>query len=78
MTGRLDTLEKSGLVRRIRPAEDRRRVDVELTDDGHRRWTEAMRWIGVAEARLIAPLDAADRAVLAALLKRMLLQAETG
>ncbi|MER6393023.1 MarR family transcriptional regulator [Streptomyces sp. NPDC001523] len=78
MTGRLDTLEKSCLIRRIRAAGDRRRVDVELTDEGHRRWTEAMRWRGIAEARLIDPLDDAERAALAALLKRMLLHAETG
>ncbi|MFG2711858.1 MarR family winged helix-turn-helix transcriptional regulator [Streptomyces goshikiensis] len=77
MTGRLDTLEKSGLVRRLRAAGDRRRVEVELTDEGHRRWTEAMRWRGIAEAELIAPLGDTDRAALAALLKRMLLRAET-
>ncbi|MEU6296360.1 MarR family winged helix-turn-helix transcriptional regulator [Streptomyces erythrochromogenes] len=77
MTGRLDTLEKSGLVRRLRAAADRRRVDVELTADGHRRWTEAMRWRGIAEAEMIEPLDDAERAALAALLKRMLLSVET-
>ncbi|MER5567040.1 MarR family transcriptional regulator [Streptomyces goshikiensis] len=77
MTGRLDTLEKSGLVRRLRAAGDRRRVEVELTEEGHRRWTEAMRWRGIAEAELIEPLDDTDRAALSALLKRMLLRAET-
>ncbi|GAA3083047.1 hypothetical protein GCM10020254_29310 [Streptomyces goshikiensis] len=77
MTGRLDTLEKSGLVRRLRAAGDRRRVEVELTEEGHRRWTEAMRWRGIAEAELIEPLDDTDRAALATLLKRMLLRAET-
>ncbi|MEV6679260.1 MarR family winged helix-turn-helix transcriptional regulator [Streptomyces erythrochromogenes] len=77
MTGRLDTLEKSGLVRRLRAAADRRRVDVELTEEGHRRWTEAMRWRGIAEAEMIEPLDDAERAALAALLKRMLLSVET-
>ncbi|MFF4322517.1 MarR family winged helix-turn-helix transcriptional regulator [Streptomyces sp. NPDC001568] len=77
MTGRLDTLEKSGLIRRLRAAADRRRVDVELTGEGHRRWTDAMRWRGIAEARMIEPLDDADRAALAALLKRMLIQVET-
>ncbi|MFJ1565503.1 MarR family transcriptional regulator [Streptomyces erythrochromogenes] len=77
MTGRLDTLERSGLVRRLRAAADRRRVDVELTEEGHRRWTEAMRWRGIAEAEMIEPLDDAERAALAALLKRMLLSVET-
>ncbi|MFF8260630.1 MarR family winged helix-turn-helix transcriptional regulator [Streptomyces virginiae] len=77
MTGRLDTLEKSGLVRRLRAAADRRRVDVELTEEGHRRWLDAMRWRGVAEDEMIEPLDDAERAALAALLKRMLLAVET-
>ncbi|THA34395.1 MarR family transcriptional regulator [Streptomyces sp. A1547] len=76
MTGRLDTLEKSGLVRRVRALGDRRRVDVELTDDGHRRWTEAMRWRGIAEAEMVDPLDDGERAALSALLKRMLRHVE--
>ncbi|MET9962378.1 MarR family transcriptional regulator [Streptomyces sp. NPDC006326] len=76
MTGRLDTLEKSGLIRRVRPAGDRRRVDVELTTEGHRRWTEAMRWRAVAEAEMVEPLGEAEREALAALLKRMLLHVE--
>ncbi|MFF3858811.1 MarR family winged helix-turn-helix transcriptional regulator [Streptomyces sp. NPDC002209] len=76
MTGRLDTLEKSGLVRRVRASGDRRRVDVELTDDGHRRWTEAMRWRGIAEAEMVEPLDDGERAALSALLKRMLRHVE--
>ncbi len=76
MTGRLDTLEKSGLIRRVRASGDRRRVDVELTDDGHRRWTEAMRWRGIAEAEMVDPLDDGERAALSALLKRMLRHVE--
>jgi DNA-binding MarR family transcriptional regulator len=76
MTGRLDTLEKSGLVRRVRAEGDRRRVDVELTDEGHRRWIDAMRWRGIAEAEMVEPLDDGERAALSALLKRMLLHVE--
>ena len=34
MTRTLDRLEKKGLVRRVRSSEDRRVVNVELTDDG--------------------------------------------
>ncbi|MEU9304998.1 MarR family transcriptional regulator [Streptomyces sp. NPDC048269] len=77
MTGRLDTLEKSGLIRRLRSAADRRRVDVELTEEGHRRWTDATRWRGIAEAEMVEPLDEAERAALSALLKRMLIQVES-
>ncbi|MFI5619120.1 MarR family winged helix-turn-helix transcriptional regulator [Streptomyces sp. NPDC051567] len=77
MTGRLDTLERSGLIRRLRTAPDRRRVEVELTEEGHRRWSEAMRWRGIADTEMVEPLDDAERAALAALLKRMLLHVET-
>ncbi len=34
MTRMLDRLEKKGLVRRLRRADDRRKVDLELTDEG--------------------------------------------
>lgn len=77
MTGRLDTLEKSGLIRRLRTAEDRRRVDVELTDAGRDRWAAAMRLRGVAEQAMLAPFAPAEQAALSALLKRMLLHVET-
>ncbi|MGW9209260.1 MarR family winged helix-turn-helix transcriptional regulator [Embleya sp. NPDC055664] len=76
ITGRLDTLEKAGLIRRIRGTEDRRRVDVELTDTGRERWTAAMKLLDRAERAMVGPLDEADRDVLNALLKRMLLRVE--
>ncbi|RSS84236.1 MarR family winged helix-turn-helix transcriptional regulator [Streptomyces sp. WAC06614] len=77
MTGRLDTLEASGLVRRLRAAEDRRRVDVELTAEGHARWSAAMRLRGLAENAMLTPFDPTETAHLSALLKRMLLHVET-
>jgi DNA-binding MarR family transcriptional regulator len=77
MTGRLDTLEKSGLVRRLRSAEDRRRVDVELTDKGHELWLEAMRIRGVAEAEMVYVLNPDEQATLDRLLKRLLLHVES-
>lgn len=76
MTGRLDTLEQSGLVRRVRSSQDRRRVDVELTEAGRTRWLAAMELRGQAEDSMVAPLDPADQDALSALLKRMLIQAE--
>ncbi|WP_078910214.1 MarR family winged helix-turn-helix transcriptional regulator [Streptomyces sp. NRRL S-87] len=76
MSGRLDTLEKSGLVRRLRAAEDRRRVDVELTAEGRARWEAAMRLRGVAEDAMAEPLSAEEQDTLSALLKRMLLHVE--
>jgi DNA-binding MarR family transcriptional regulator len=78
ITGRLDTLEDAGLVRRLRSAQDRRRVDVELTELGHARWLAAMKLRGTAEDRMVEPLDHAEQDALIALLKRMLVQVESG
>jgi DNA-binding MarR family transcriptional regulator len=77
MTGRLDTLEKSGLVRRLRSAEDRRRVDVELTDKGHELWLEAMRIRAEVEAEMVYALDAQQQETLNGLLKRLLENVES-
>jgi DNA-binding MarR family transcriptional regulator len=76
MTGRLDTLEKAGLVERIRGTDDRRRVDVELTELGRTRWRAAMELRGAAELAMVEPLDPAERDTLDALLKRMLVHVE--
>ncbi|WP_331771234.1 MarR family transcriptional regulator (plasmid) [Embleya sp. NBC_00888] len=76
ITGRLDTLEEAGSVRRIRGTEDRRRVDVELTESGRARWTAAMKLLDGAERAMVEPLDEIDQDELIALLKRMLLRVE--
>ncbi|GAB3890032.1 MarR family winged helix-turn-helix transcriptional regulator [Microbispora bryophytorum] len=76
MTGRLDTLEKAGLVRRVRSMEDRRRVDVELTSEGRAIWLKAMDLRGEVEDAMVGVLGPDDQDVLAALLKRMLLRVE--
>ncbi|WP_405150750.1 MarR family transcriptional regulator [Sphaerisporangium sp. NBC_01403] len=78
ITGRLETLENAGLVRRLRGAEDRRRVDVELTELGYARWFAAMELRGTAEDAMVRPLDHAEQDALIALLKRMLVQMESG
>ncbi|MEU0567065.1 MarR family transcriptional regulator [Nonomuraea sp. NPDC005983] len=77
MTGRLDTLERSGLVRRVRATDDRRRVDVELTPQGHDLWMDAMKIRGEVEADMVAVLGPEDQEVLAALLKRLLINVES-
>ncbi|TYB58588.1 MarR family transcriptional regulator [Nonomuraea sp. PA05] len=77
MTGRLDTLERAGLVRRVRSAEDRRRVDVELSAKGKELWTEAMTVRAEVEAAMVSALAPAEQAVLDTLLKQLLLNAET-
>ncbi|MEU6786849.1 MarR family transcriptional regulator [Nonomuraea angiospora] len=77
MTGRLDTLEKSGLVRRLRSSEDRRRVDVELTGKGHELWLEAMRIRAEVEAEMVYVLDAQEQETLDGLLGRLLENVES-
>ncbi|WP_285705967.1 MarR family winged helix-turn-helix transcriptional regulator [Microtetraspora sp. NBRC 16547] len=77
MTGRLDTLEKAGLVRRVRGVDDRRRVDVELTERGHAAWLKAMGLRGKVEDDMVGVLGRDDQDTLAALLKRLLLHVES-
>ncbi|WP_346144265.1 MarR family transcriptional regulator [Nonomuraea recticatena] len=77
MTGRIDTLEKAGLVRRVRSEEDRRRVDVELTDKGHELWAAAMAVRATAEAEMLRALAPEERETLDELLKRMLVSVES-
>ncbi|MFI6389632.1 MarR family winged helix-turn-helix transcriptional regulator [Nonomuraea sp. NPDC050547] len=77
MTGRLDTLERSGLIRRVRSSDDRRRVDVELTERGRELWTEAMEIRAVVESGMISALSLEDRVTLDALLKQLLHNVES-
>jgi DNA-binding MarR family transcriptional regulator len=76
MTGRLDTLERADLVRRVRSTEDRRRVDVELTPKGHDLWMDAMTIRAEVEADMVNALTPADQVVLNDLLKRLLVKTE--
>ncbi|MFB9839884.1 MarR family winged helix-turn-helix transcriptional regulator [Actinoallomurus acaciae] len=76
-TGRLDTLEQAGLVRRLRGAGDRRRVEVELTAAGHAKWLAAMKVRAVVESDMIAALDPAAQETLDGLLRLMLVKVET-
>jgi DNA-binding MarR family transcriptional regulator len=76
MTGRLDALEKRGWVARRPGAEDRRRVEVEVTDDGARIWHEAMDLRGKAEDDLAAALTRRELVTVNRLLKKLTLQVE--
>ncbi|TDE51545.1 MarR family transcriptional regulator [Nonomuraea mesophila] len=78
MTGRLDTLERAGLVRRVRSARDRRRVDVELTAKGKDLWMAAMSIRAEVENNLVHALTSADQVRLDDLLKRLLVSMEWG
>ena len=68
----LNTLERDGLVRRVRSPADARRVTVELTDAGREAASAAWRAHHQVEQRMMAPLDSAERATLARLLGRVL------
>ncbi|MEU6980063.1 MULTISPECIES: MarR family transcriptional regulator [unclassified Streptomyces] len=76
VTGRLDALEKRGLVHRTPSTTDRRRVVVALTPAGHETWLGAMDVLGHEEYRLLGALTAEERTQLNDLLRRIMLVAE--
>lgn len=78
MTGRLDTLEEAGYVRRHAVEGDRRRVQVEATPKGIAIWREAMSLRGGTEHEMIGVLDDGERDQLSALLRKMTLAIEAG
>ncbi len=70
-TLRIDRLEAEGLVRRVRSAEDRRVVSAELTPAGLARIDAVYEEHIALEDRLLAGLDAGERAQLADLLRAL-------
>ncbi|MFH8986793.1 MarR family winged helix-turn-helix transcriptional regulator [Streptomyces sp. NPDC017940] len=80
MTGRLDKLERAGLLRRSPDPHDRRALQVTLTGEGLALVEEAVA-AGLDEQRaalMSAGLDAAETARLAALLRKLLAGAGPG
>lgn len=77
MTGRLDTMERAGLVRRTPDQTDRRRSRIEVTDLGLEKWRAATRARGDTEDSLLEPLSPTERGQLADLLRQIALQIET-
>jgi DNA-binding MarR family transcriptional regulator len=73
---RIDQLARRGLVRRDPDPDDRRSVQVTLTEDGERLFNAAAPEHLANEARLVAALDPAGQAQLAGLLKTLLLEFE--
>lgn len=71
MTKRLDTMERSGYVRRRHDSGDRRRVVVTLTDAGHRAWKSTMRDQDEVEHALFGALSAAQQEQLNNLLRHL-------
>ncbi|MEU0272517.1 MarR family transcriptional regulator [Streptomyces sp. NPDC006307] len=76
VTGRLDILERRGLIRRTPSTTDRRRVVAELTAEGRATWRGAMDVVGHEEYRLLGVLNEEERAGLNAMLRRIMLLAE--
>jgi DNA-binding MarR family transcriptional regulator len=71
MTGRLDTLEKAGYIKRTPSATDRRSVDIEATTAGVAIWRRAMQLRGRAEEELFGVLSEKELAGLNRALKKL-------
>jgi DNA-binding MarR family transcriptional regulator len=76
LTARIDGMEKEGLVRRVDDPDDRRRVLIEVTPEGHALWERTIRPQGEFEDRLVGVLDDREKETLAALLRRLLVELE--
>lgn len=76
MSGRLESMEQAGWVRRTVSSGDRRRVDIEVTDAGEAIWRAAIDLRGLEEQRVLHTLDETERVALAALLKKLTLSVE--
>jgi DNA-binding MarR family transcriptional regulator len=70
----LDDLEKQGYVARCRDSEDRRRVHVEATARGHRRFQLMLPEVVRAVDQALEPLTEADRRLLRDLLHKVVSQ----
>ncbi|GAA1392485.1 hypothetical protein GCM10009639_24160 [Kitasatospora putterlickiae] len=76
VTGRLEGLERRGFIVRTPSSDDRRRVDVELTEAGRLAWRQALDVVGREEQRMLGVLGPVERRQLSDLLRRVLLAAE--
>ena len=76
MTNRLDRLEEAGYVRRLPDPDDRRGVQVELTDAGHDVWLRSVDAQAAKEALLASALNDRELAQLNRLLRRAMLEFE--
>lgn len=76
MTNRLNQLESRGLVRRLPNADDRRAVEVELTEEGWRRWQDSVGAQAQKEALIASALNEREKQTLNELLCRLMLQFE--
>jgi DNA-binding MarR family transcriptional regulator len=78
MTGRLDRLEKRGLVRRLPDSEDRRSVQVELTEEGVEAWNRTVGVQAMKERLFAGVLTAAEKDALNDMLRRLMKSLDPG
>lgn len=76
LSNRLAPLEEAGLLSRTNETDDRRRVTVRLTPAGYEAYEQHAKAENRGESRLLAPLTADERLVLADLLRRLVLAAD--
>ena len=72
ITGRLDGLEKRGFIRRLPSPTDRRKVIVELTEEGRRAWLGTFDPQTNEEEKVLAALDPDEREQFDRLLRKMM------
>lgn len=77
VTLRLDSLEREGLVRRVRSASDRRQVFAELTEVGRERIDAVFEAHIDLERRMMQLLDANEQSELARLLRKLSFSVQT-
>jgi DNA-binding MarR family transcriptional regulator len=76
MTNRIDQLEKAGVVRRLPDPEDRRALQVELTDEGVKKWRDSVGAQAVKEQLVASALSDREKAQLNDLLRKLMLEFE--
>jgi DNA-binding MarR family transcriptional regulator len=72
ITGRLDALEKRGFIRRLPSPADRRKVIVELTEEGRLVWRSTFNPQTNAEAKVLAALATDEQEQFNGMLRRMM------
>lgn len=76
MTHRLDRMERAGLVRRLPDPDDRRSLQIELTDAGWQLWQDSTGTQARKENLIARGLSADEKEQLNALLRRLMLAFE--
>jgi DNA-binding MarR family transcriptional regulator len=76
MTNRLDRLEEAGLIRRLPDPNDRRGIQVEVTDEGRRLYEATVGVQAKKEEFVASALSDAEKKELNALLRRLMLEFE--